>query len=79
MNRWRMTSGRQGDSTTFQNRVALELTLLTFCPPGPLLLEKLHSNSLSGIERVAVITGITRYSNRHIQGVNVGSRRCNLF
>ena len=36
-------------SSTLHSKVTLELTLLTFCPPGPELLEKLKLNSEKGM------------------------------
>lgn len=43
------TSGSAAEAATFQRRVALEFTLLTFCPPGPGLRENLKSISPRGI------------------------------
>ena len=41
---------------TFQERVALELTLFTFCPPGPPLRANWMSNSLCGTKTCSLIT-----------------------
>ncbi len=52
--RCRTTAGRLGLVVTAQRSSALVLTLLTFCPPGPPLREKVKSNSRRGICRLGV-------------------------
>jgi len=44
------------EAATFQQRVALELTLFTFWPPGPPLLANWMSNSLLGTKTCSLIT-----------------------
>jgi hypothetical protein len=41
---------KPGDLSGYHDRVALEFTLFTFCPPGPGDREKVNSNSLIEIE-----------------------------
>ena len=47
-NRSRTSAGIDSDSTSIQRNVTLELTLLTFCPPGPELRAVDHENSRHG-------------------------------
>ena len=48
-NRWRIVGGSAEERTGDQERLAFELTLLTFCPPGPELRVKERESSLAGI------------------------------
>lgn len=49
------SSRRLGELRTSNQRVIRLLTLLTFCPPGPLLREAVKISSLSGMEIRCVI------------------------
>src|SRR5215471_15245480 len=54
-NRSRTSGGRLGDVRTPKCSTALLETLLTFCPPGPLLRAKDNRNSASGMTRLDVM------------------------
>ncbi len=47
------------DSAGFQRRIAFELTLLTFCPPGPELRAKDQASSAAGMV-ISDVTGRSR-------------------
>ncbi len=49
------SSRRLGELRRSNQRVIRLLTLLTFCPPGPLLREAVYTNSFSWMERRGVI------------------------
>src|SRR5688500_2656286 len=55
-NRARTAAGRLGDVLTAKCRIALLLTLLTFCPPGPLLRANDSRSSSSGMTKSGVMT-----------------------
>ena len=50
--RCRTSSGRLGLDRAAQRRIALLLTLFTFCPPGPELRAKLNRSSRAGISQM---------------------------
>jgi hypothetical protein len=64
----RTSSGRLAVATTGQCKVAFELTLFTFWPPGPLLRANVKPTSANGMQICGVTsntvgcTGPTRFS-----------------
>ncbi len=59
INRRRQANGMTADSAGFQRRIAFELTLLTFCPPGPELRAKDQASSAAGMV-ISDVTGRSR-------------------
>ena len=59
--RSRTSSGKDGEYNTLNLKRALELTLLTFCPPLPELRAKLHCSSKAGMWIFSVTTNIRTY------------------
>src|SRR4029079_10885572 len=75
--RWRTSGGRLGVVSASKCRIALLETLLTFCPPGPLLRANEKCSSASGIVMVGLIWRSMGQRSFKVQGSKLGEGEVN--